>query len=164
MKHHPAWLAAGLLLSVLLACNLSKNTNNSNANRNSNNRNAANTSAEETDLGAGNVIQEIHMAKDDGDGRPGDETDTFDPGDRTVHCVTKLKNAKSGTQMRFVWWIVDADNTQNQKIKEIEYRTRALENVVHGHLTVPQDWPAGKYKVQVYVNGDLDKTAFYSVR
>jgi hypothetical protein len=35
---------------------------------------------------------------------------------------------------------------------------------VHGHLSLPQDWPAGKYKVEVYVNGDLDKTAFYSVR
>jgi hypothetical protein len=163
MKHHPAWLAAGLLLSVLLACNLSKNANNSNANRNSNNRNSSNTTAEE-DLGSGNAIEEIHMAKDDGDGQPGAESETFEPGDRTVHCVTKLKAAKSGTQMRFVWWIVDADNTQNQKIKEIEYRTRALENIVHGHLTVPQDWPAGKYKVQVYVNGDLDKTAFYTVR
>jgi hypothetical protein len=163
MKHHPAWLAAGVLLCAVLACNLSKNSNNNN-NRSSNNNNSANTSSGDTDLGSGAAIDEIHMAKDDGDGKPGTETSTFEPGDRTVHCVTKLKSAKSGTQMRFVWWIVDADNSQNQKIKEIEYRTRALENVVHGHLTVPQDWPIGKYKVQVYVNGDLDKTAFYSVQ
>jgi hypothetical protein len=66
--------------------------------------------------------------------------------------------------MKFSWWIVDADGDQNRKVKDIEYRTRALENVVHGHLTLPQDWPVGKYKVQVYVNGDLDKTAFYTVR
>lgn len=162
MKHHPAWLAAGVLLCVVLACNLSKNTNNSNNSNNSNKTNS-NTTAE-PDLGSGNAIQDVHMAKDDGDGKPGTETDTFEPADRTVHCVTRLKQAKSGTQMRFVWWIVDADNTQNQKIKDIDYRTRALENIVHGHLTVPQDWPIGKYKVQVYVNGDLDKTAFYSVR
>ena len=43
--------------------------------------------------------------------------------------------------MRFSWWIVDADGTQNQKIKDIDYTTRALENVVHGHLSLPQDWP-----------------------
>ena len=66
--------------------------------------------------------------------------------------------------MKFSWWIVDADGTQNQKIKEIDYKTRALENVVHGHLTLPQDWPAGKYKVEVSINGAPDKTAFYSVR
>ena len=158
MKHHPAWLAAGLLVFVVLACNLSKNSNtNSNSNSNSN----SNTSS---DLGSGQAIKEIHMAKDDGNGAPGDETNTFAPSDRTVHCVATLKNAKSGTQMKFSWWIVDADNTKNQKIKDIDYTTGALENVIHGHLTLPQDWPVGKYKVQVYVNGDLDRTLAYSVR
>ena len=158
MKHHPAWLAAGLLVFVVLACNLSKNSNtNSNSNSNSN----SNTSS---DLGSGQAIKEIHMAKDDGNGAPGGETDTFAPGDRTIHCVATLKNAKSGTQMKFSWWIVDADNTKNQKIKDIDYTTGAPENVIHGHLTLPQDWPAGKYKVQVYVNGDLDRTLAYSVK
>jgi hypothetical protein len=65
--------------------------------------------------------------------------------------------------MKFAWWIVDAEGSKNQKIKEIDYSTRPLENVVHGHLTLPQDWPAGKYKCQVFVNGDLDKTVNYVV-
>lgn len=160
MKHHPAWLAAGLLVFVVLACSFGKKTaNDSNSNSNSNS-----TAGREADSGSGAAIKEMHMAKDDGSGAPGDETDTFAPGDRTVHCVATLKEAKSGTQMKFSWWIVDADGTQNQKIKEIDYKTRALENVVHGHLTLPQDWPAGKFKVEVSINGAPDKTAFYSVR
>lgn len=160
MKHHPAWLAAGLLVFVVLACNLGKkaaNDSNSNSNSNSN-------ASTEADRGSGAAIKEIHMAKDDGNGAPGDETDSFDPGDRTVHCVATLKDAESGTKMKFVWWIVDADGSQNQKVKEIDYKTGALENVVHGHLTLQQDWPKGKYKVEVYVNGDLDQTVFYSVK
>ena len=162
MKHHPAWLAASLLVLVVLACSLGK-TDNSNSNSNSNSKSNSKSSTD-ADLGSGVALKEMHMAKDDGNGAPGDETDTFAPGDRTVHCVATLKEAKSGTQMRFAWWIVDADGTKNQKVKEIDYTTRALENIVHGHLTLPQDWPTGKYKVQVYVNGDLDKTALYSVR
>ena len=153
MKHHPAWLAAGLLVFVVLACSLGKNTN-SDANSNSN--------REVVDTGSGNAIKEIHMAKDNG-GKPGEESDTFEPGDRTIHSVATLKEAKSGTSMKFSWWIVDADGTQNQKIKDIDYSTRTLENIIHGHLTLPQDWPRGKYKVQVYVNGDLDKTVNYTV-
>jgi hypothetical protein len=162
MKHHPAWLAVGLLVLVVLACSFGKKTNtNTNSNSNVNSNSTASTDA---DLGSGAAIKEIHMAKDDGNGDPGDETDSFAPGDRTVHCVATLRQAKSGTAMKFAWWIVDADGSRNQKIKEINYNTRALENVVHGHLTLPQDWPVGKYKVQVYVNGDLDKTAFYAVQ
>ena len=157
MKHHPAWLAAGLLVFVVLACNLGK-TKNGNANSNS-----PSSASRDTDVGSGAAIEEIHMAKDD-NGDPGEKTDVFAPGDRTIHCVAKLKEPKSGTQMRFAWWAVDVENTENQKIQEINYTTKAAENIIHGHLTYPRDWPSGKYKVQVYVNGDLDRTVFYSVQ
>jgi hypothetical protein len=157
MKHHPAWLAAGLLVFVLLACNMGKKTTNSNSNSNSN----SNTSTA-SDEGSGAVIKEIHMAKDD-NGAPGDETESFAPSDRTIHCVATLKQAKAGTAMKFSWWIVDAEGSKNQKIKEIDYTTKPLENIVHGHLTLPQNWPSGKYKCQVYANGDLDKTINYTV-
>jgi hypothetical protein len=164
MKHHPAWLAAGLVLAVVLACNLGKKTSNSNnSNSNNSNRAATNTNTD-SDTGSGEFIQDIHMAKDNGRGAPGDQTDSFEPGDHTVHSVVKLKQAKSGTKMKFSWWIVDAEGSKNQKIKDIDYSTRPLENIVHGHLTLPQDWPIGKYKVQVYVNGNLDRTVEYEVR
>ena len=154
MKHHPAWLAAGLLVFVVLACNLGKKTTNSNSNSNSS------STAEQ---GSGSAIKEMHMAKDNGKGAPGDETDSFAPSDRTIHAVATLREAKAGTQMKFAWWIVDVEGTKNKKIQEIDYKTGPLENVVHGHLTYPQDWPSGKYKVQVFVNGDLDKTAAYVI-
>ena len=158
MKHHPSWLAAGLVLFVILACNLGKKTTNVNSNSNANKDSSADTNS-----GSGEYIKEIHMAKDNGRGAPADETDSFAPGDRTIHCVVKLKEAKSGTKMKFSWWIVDAEGSKNQKIKDIDYTTRPLENIVHGHLTLPQDWPQGKYKVQVYVNGDVDRTVNYTV-
>jgi hypothetical protein len=154
MRRHPAWLAAGLLLFAVLACNLG------NKNKNSNSNNADS----DTEVGSGLAISEIHMAKDDGSGQPGDHTSTFAPGDRTIHCVATLKEAKAGTEMKFSWWIVDADGTQNKKIKDIDYTTKTLENVIHGHLSLPQDWPKGKYKVQVYINGNLDKTVPYTVQ
>lgn len=162
MKHHPAWLAMGLVLFVVLACNLGKKTD-TNVNSNSNTNSNSNSSTD-VDTGSGVAIKEIHMAKDDGNGKPGESTLGFSPGDRTIHCVATLKEAKAGTPMRFSWWIVDADGSKNQKVKEINYNTRARENIVHGHLTLPQDWPIGKYKVQVYVNGDLDRTVFYSIQ
>jgi hypothetical protein len=161
MKHHPAWLAAGLLVFVVLACNLGKKTTNVNTNSNSNSTSNSNTASD--DEGSGTIVKEIHMAKDNGSGAPGDETESFAASDRTVHCVATLKQAKAGTKMKFAWWIVDADGSKNQKIKEIDYTTRPLENIVHGHLSLPQDWPIGKYKCQVYVNGALDKTINYNV-
>lgn len=148
MKLHAAWLAGALLLSVVLACNFSTN---SNSNSNSN---PASSSA---------VFSDIHMAKDDGNGKPGDETNTFNPADRTVHCIAKLRNPKEGLKIKFVWWIVDAGGTKNEKIKEIDYTTGPRDQTVHGHLTVQRDWPKGKFKCELYVDGTLDKSIDYYV-
>jgi hypothetical protein len=158
MERNSAWLALVLLLFVVLACSFGKKSNNVSTNRNATEDSA---SADPTSTGA---ISELHMAKDDGNGDPGAETNAFDPGDRTIHCVAKLAEAKAGTKMKFSWFIVDAGGSKNEKIKDIDYTTRAIENIVHGHLTLPQDWPIGKYRVEVFVNGNLEKTALYSVK
>jgi hypothetical protein len=159
MKVNPVLLAGGLFLCLVLGCNLGKNKN---SNVSTNSGSASNSSSSHS-ASTGDLISEIHMAKDDGSGAPGDEATVFTPGDRTIHCVVTLKDTKSGTRMKFSWWIVDADGAKNEKIKDIDYTTRSLENVVHGHLTLPSNWPKGKYKVEVYVNDNLDKTVFYEV-
>jgi len=156
MKRHSAWLAVNLLLFPVLACSLGKKSTNVSTNRSTDNSvlsDATSTAA----------IQELHMAKDDGNGDPGEETNAFSPGDRTIHCVARLAEAKAGTKIKFSWFIVDAEGSKNEKIKDIDYTTRALENIVHGHLTLPENWPGGKYKVEVFVNGNLEKTTQYSV-
>lgn len=159
MKRHPAWLAVGLMLFVVLACNLGKKSTNQSANQ-AGESNNANSNSASTSSGA---LEDVHMARDDGKGDPGEETETFNANDRTIHCVTKLKDAQSGTKMKFSWFVVEAGDTRNEKIRDIDYTTRALENVVHGHLTAPRDWPVGKYKVEVYVNGNLEQTVPYTV-
>jgi hypothetical protein len=156
MKRQSTWLAVAVLLLVVLACNLGKKSTNESTNRSATDSNAPSA----TSTGA---IQDLHMAKDN-EGDPGEETNAFSPGDRTIHCVAKLAQAKAGTTMKFSWFILDAGGSKNQKIKDIDYTTGALENVVHGHLTLPNDWPTGKYKVDVFVNGNLEKTARYSVK
>ena len=158
MKRNSAWLAVGLLVFVVLACSLGKKSTNVSTNS------SATADSAPLDATSTGAIQELHMAKDDGNGDPGDETNAFSPGDRTIHCVAKLAAAKAGTKMKFSWFIVDAGGSKNEKIKDIDYTTRGLENIVHGHLTLPQDWPSGKYKVEVLVNGNLEKTALYSVK
>jgi hypothetical protein len=161
MKLHSGWLAAGLLLCVVLACSFGKKGNtNVSTNESGNSSSSTNSSA----TGPGQYISDVHMSKDDGSGDPADDAVlVFGPQDRTIHCVVKLKDSQAGTQMKFSWWIVDADGAKNENIKDIEYTTKALENVVHSHLKLPRDWPKGKYKVDVYVNGSLDKTARYAV-
>ena len=161
MKIHSGWLAAGLLLFAVLACNLSKNTNNSNNSNNSNKNSDSSTSTRPANADV--YIDQINMAKDD-NGEPGESATSFAPDDHTVHCVINLNKAKAGTKVKFTWIGVDVeDMKKNDEIKSIDYTTNSFENKVHAHLTLPKDWPKGKYKVEVYINNALDKTISYTI-
>ena len=159
MKLHSGWLAAGVLLAVVLACNVSKNSNNSN---NSNSNKSANSSSNTRPANADVYVETIKMARDN-NGKAGEPTTTFAPDDHTVHATVTLNKAKSGTQLKFVWIAADVEGETNKELKSLDYTTKSFENIVNGHLTWPQDWPKGSYRVEVYVNGVLDKTINYTI-
>lgn len=161
MRIHSGWLATALLIFVVLGCNLSKNSNNSNNANKTSNENKA-TPQPTRRANADVFVEKIYMAKDD-DGKPGVETASFAASDRTVHCVIELNKAKKGTKVRFIWKAVDVQGSRNEEIKTIDYTTNSFENKVRGHLTLPKDWPTGKYRVEVYINDGLDKTIDYTI-
>lgn len=140
MKQHSAWLAAGLLVFAVLACNFSAGTNSS------------------------GPISKIAMAKDKGNGEPGDETNTFHPSDHKLHCLVTLKDPKEGTKVTFVWWAVDAGGHKNEKLKELDYTTESDNvKIVHGNLSNSGEWDSGKYKVEAQINGTTEKTVNFTV-
>jgi hypothetical protein len=154
MKIHSTWLGIGILLCAVLACKLGNVSNSNEAGANTSNKNASSTSKIHVD--------EVHMAKDD-NGELGEQTTTFSPEDHAVQCVAKLNDSQAGTQIEFTWWMVDTEGGKNEKIKDLDYTTKALENIVHGRLTVQKDWPKGKYRCDVAINGKSDKSVEYSV-
>lgn len=161
MKRHSGWLAAGLLLFAVLACNLSKNSNNSN-NSNSNTNKNTNSPTINRPANADVYVDQISMAKDN-NGKPGETTLVFEPGDHTIHCVADLNKGKKGTEVRFVWKAVDVAGGKNEEIKTIDYTTKSFEIKIRGHLSLPYDWPTGTYGVDVFINGALDKTIKYTI-
>jgi hypothetical protein len=164
MKRHAGWLAAGLVLFAVLACNLSKNNNSNNSNNsNSNSNKNSNTNTQPTRAANAEIyVDRLSMAKDD-NGKPGETTTTFEPADHTIHCVADLNKARAGTKIKFVWKAIDVPTEKNEDIKTIDYSTKSFEDKVHAHLTLPRDWPKGTYGVDVYINGALDKTIKYTV-
>ncbi len=145
MKRYSGWLAAGLVLFAVLACNLSKNSNNTNNSNNSNKSNSnsnktSNSTAKPRDPNAVIYIEKIVMAKDQA-GDPGDTTTAFDPNDLTIHCVINLNKAEKGTVVKFIWKAIDVTGVPSGEFKTIDYSTNSFENKVHAHLTRTSDWP-----------------------
>ncbi len=153
--------------------NYSNNRSSNRSTYNSNSNSAStvdstNTSSNDTDNSSKTYSQSdvqitsLNMAHDDGKGQPGKETDSFSPSERTIYCVVHLSKLKAGTKVKFLWYAI-SESGKDQLIKELDYNTGAFENIVNAHLTLPQDWPTGDYRVDVSVDDGPTRSLEYSV-
>ena len=104
-------------------------------------------------------ITEAVMARDAEGTEP---TTVFAPED-TFFCLVTLGNAPDDTSVRAVWTAVEVEgNDPNTVIDEsaIESGSGTLEF----NLTNSNPWPVGSYKVDLYLNDELDRTIEFEVQ
>ena len=96
----------------------------------------------------------------DSSGSP--ETTEFSQGE-TFYCLLELANAPADTTLKAVWTAISAEGTDpNFLIDESELTTG--DGTVTFNLTNDQLWPVGTYKVDLYLNGELDRALTFEVR
>jgi hypothetical protein len=105
------------------------------------------------------TIKDAYMAADQAGTQ---KTTTFAP-DAVFYAVVTLANAPSDTNVKAVWYAVNAVGTAaNYKIDEVT--TTTGDGVVPFTLTNNNAWPVGTYKVELYLNDKLDKTLDFEVK
>jgi hypothetical protein len=95
---------------------------------------------------------------------------SFKPDD-TFAILVFLSEPKIGTKLKAIWTIVDAGGQQDKKIleKKIELTSEAIEGVkeanrVNFSMTHDDPFPAGDYKAEIYLNGELAKTVPFKIK
>jgi hypothetical protein len=84
--------------------------------------------------------------------------------DQTFYCIVTLANAPDDTTLKAVWTAVDVEGEDaNTKIDEAE-TTANGQNIFTFNLANDGLWPTGKYKVDLYLNGTLDRTLDFEVQ
>ena len=92
-----------------------------------------------------------------------DPTTVFAPED-VFYCIVEVANAPGDTTVKVVWYAVDVENTEpNLLIDEFEITTG--DAMLPFSLTSNSGiWPRGTYKVELYLNGTLDRTLDFQVQ
>jgi hypothetical protein len=95
---------------------------------------------------------------------------SFKPDD-TFAVLVVLSEPKIGTKLKAIWTVVDAGGTKDKTIlkKEIELTPEAIEGVKEANrinftLTHDDPFPAGDYRAEIYLNGELAKTVEFKVK
>ncbi len=87
-------------------------------------------------------------------------TNVFAP-DEVFYCQVTVANAPDDTVTKAMWYAVDVPGVEtNYLIDEVEI-TGGPD--VTFDLSNDQYWPDGSYKVEIYLNGELDTTLEFTV-
>ncbi|HJQ14816.1 MAG TPA: hypothetical protein VJ830_08725 [Anaerolineales bacterium] len=112
-----------------------------------------------TELGLTN----LRMAFDQDGNNP---TTTFAATD-VFYAVADLANAPQGTTVEAKWTAVNAADTE----PNLEFQTQTFDiteesfsGTIYFQLSNDDGWPAGQYKVDLYLNGSLAQSAEFSVQ
>ena len=95
---------------------------------------------------------------------------SFKPDD-TFAVLVFLSEPKTGTKVKAVWTVVDAGGMEDKQllVKKIELTPEAVEGVkeanrINFSLSHDDPYPAGDYKVDIYLNGELAKTVEFTIK
>jgi hypothetical protein len=103
-------------------------------------------------------ISGAFMARDKDGNQP---TTSFATGE-VFYAIVDLVDAPDNTNLKSVWTAVQAEGVApNKLIDQVEITTGT--GRLYFYLTPSKPWPAGKYKVDLYVNGSLAQTLEFDV-
>lgn len=113
--------------------------------------------------GASASTAKISSAKLSADSEGASATTTFTP-DQAFYAIVELANAPADTKLKAVWTAVEVEGEQPDLLIDQAEITAGNENVFTFNLTNDGLWPAGKYKVDIYLNDKLDQTLEFEVQ
>ncbi len=108
--------------------------------------------------GGGSSVDSIVLTTAlDADYCPVDQVTTF-PSSGPLHCSAKVSNLRPGSTVTSRWYY------GGQLIDEISYQVLAGGHGCVGfQLSSPDSWPRGGYRVEIYLDGQLERMTTFAV-
>ncbi len=97
-------------------------------------------------------VEEIYLAKDNGEGLAGDLAKSFYTTDIPIHCIVKLNSFKSATvKMNFIAVKVLGVKPET-KVISINYKTNGEQSQVNFTGKPDKVWIAGNYRIDILID------------
>jgi hypothetical protein len=100
-------------------------------------------------------VEEIYLAKDNGEGKAGEAETSFLTTDIPIFCVVQLNSTKPVTvKMNFIAVKVAGVKAET-KVVSVSFKTNGKHNRVNFTGSPEGAWIAGNYRVDIFVDGKL---------
>jgi len=109
-------------------------------------------------------VEEAYLAKDDGNGKAGEQASEFGTTDIPIYCVVLLDTQKAVTvKINFVAVNV-AGVKAGTKIVTASYTTKNGQNRVNFTGRPEDKWTPGKYRVDIFLDGKQEKNVEFEIK
>lgn len=109
------------------------------------------------------AVESVTFMRDDGSGNPGSTVTSFKPSDQKIHAAAKLNQITTNFNGKVVWTAVETSEGNNLMIAETAISGLAADTL-SANMSLPVDWPVGKYKVEFYQAEALLKSQEFTVQ
>ena len=109
-------------------------------------------------------IEEVYLAKDDGNGKAGEQVTEFRTTDIPIYCVVLLdSNASTVVKMNFVAVNVTGVKPET-KVVTASYTTKGGQNRVNFTGQPDGRWTPGKYRVDLFLDGKKTREVEFYIK
>lgn len=100
-------------------------------------------------------VEEIYLAKDNGEGKAGDVSESFLTTDIPIYCVVQLNSTKPATvKMNLVAVSVQGVKAES-KVITVNYKTNGKQSRVSFTGKPDVVWTAGSYRIDIFIDDKL---------
>ena len=110
------------------------------------------------------AVEELYLARDDGNGKAGEQVLEFNTSDVPIYCVVLLDSTgKVTVKMNFVAVSV-AGVKPDTKVVTASYTTKDGQNRVNFSGRPDDKWTPGKYRVDIFLDGKIAKNVEFEIK
>lgn len=118
---------------------------------------------EKTETESEIAVEEISLARDDGKGNAGENTDNFLTTNVPIHCFVQL-NAAKAVQIKMNLVAVKAVNLRPEmRVVTVSFKTNDQQNSVNFTVSPEKIWAAGDYRIDVFLDGKLARNKTFTI-
>ncbi len=110
------------------------------------------------------TVEEVYLARDNGDGKAGEQVNEFRTNDVPIYCVVLLDAVgKVTVKMNFVAVNVSGVKPET-KVVTASYTTKDGQNRVNFTGRPEGKWTPGKYRVDLFIDGKAAKNLEFEIK
>lgn len=110
------------------------------------------------------TVEEILLARDDGNGKAGEEAETFGTKDIPIHCLVQLNSTKSVTVKMNLVAVKVAGVKAETKVVTVSYKTNGNQNRVKFSGKPDGLWTAGMYRIDIFIDGKASGSKDFEIQ